>query len=110
MHHERDLVLGRKRQIEPAVEAERVQVRESVDLRLALGRLTKALAMPFLDGSTLTIRPFQRPGRSKISRIMFLSIAARKGNVTTGIDGFFGDGVQPMPRQIRGIGRGIQNV
>src|SRR3954451_14988964 len=49
MHDERDLRLARERRVEPAVEPERVHVREPMDLGLALRCVAQAFAVPLLD-------------------------------------------------------------
>ena len=65
--HERDLVLGGERMIEPALEAEGVQVGEAVDLWLALSRFAKTVAVPFGDRLDAHDAPLERAGRSQLA-------------------------------------------
>ena len=74
---ERHLGLALERKVEPAVEAERVHVREAVDLRLALGRLAQPLAVALLDRLDADDPAGERAGRAELGAIHVLSIAAR---------------------------------
>ena len=57
---ERHLRLRRQREVEPAVEAERVEGRVAVDVRLGLGRRAQALAVALLDGLDADDPPLER--------------------------------------------------
>jgi len=66
---ERHLSLACKRQVEPAVEAERVHVREAVDLGIALGRLPKPVSVALLDRLGADDPALQRAVGTKLGHV-----------------------------------------